>query len=141
MTQDGIAFAAVVILLFSMGYFLLASPAFLFVKLDIPQVAQLLRGLFKAYFLMVSIAGAIGIVVFALTGRPAFIIIGAGLVTAFALWASRWFLSQWDAQIGARDAGDAQAVRRLRQLHLGGMLGNAVQLVAVVASIPYVASM
>jgi hypothetical protein len=140
MTQDGIALAAVVILLFSMIYFLLASPAFLFVKLDIPQVAQLLRGLFKAYFLMVSIAGAIGIVVFALTGRPAFVI-GAGLITAFALWAGRWFLQQWDAQIGARDAGDARAVRRLRQLHLGGMLGNAIQLVAVVSSIPYVASM
>ena len=31
------------------------------------------------------------------------------------------------------------AVRRLRRLHWGGMLSNAIQLVAVVASIPYIA--
>ena len=43
-----------------------------------------------------------------------------------------------DAQLSARDAGDADAVRRLRRLHWGGMLCNAIQLVAIVASIPYV---
>ena len=37
MTSDGIALAAIVILIFPMGYFFLASPAFLLVKLDIPQ--------------------------------------------------------------------------------------------------------
>jgi len=45
-----------------------------------------------------------------------------------------------DAQLSARDAGDADAVRRLRQLHWVGMLGNAVLLVAFVSSIPYVTS-
>ena len=38
----------------------------------------------------------------------------------------------------ARDAGDANAVRKLRRLHWGGMLCNAVQLVAIVAAIPYI---
>ena len=33
-----------------------------------------------------------------------------------------------DAQLSARDAGDADAVRRLRRLHWGGMLCNAIQL-------------
>jgi hypothetical protein len=41
-----------------------------------------------------------------------------------------------DARLSDRDAGDADAVRRL---HWGGMLSNAVQLAAVVASIPYIA--
>jgi L-asparagine transporter-like permease len=139
MTSDGLALAAIVILLFPMGYFLLAAPAFLMVKLDIPQVAQLLRGMFNAHFLMVSVAGAIGTVVFAGTGRPVFAI-GIGLIAAFAFWARGWFLRQWDTQLSARDAGDAGAVRRLRQLHWGGMLGNAIQLAAIVGSIPYVAS-
>jgi hypothetical protein len=44
-----------------------------------------------------------------------------------------------DAQLRARDAGDADAARRLRRLHWGGMLSNAVQLVAIVASIPHIA--
>jgi len=139
MTQDGIALAAVVILLFPMGYFLLAAPAFLLVKLDIPQVAQLLRGMFNAYFLMVSIAAVIGTIAFVVAGRPAFALAMA-LIAAFAFRARPWFLRQWDAQVGARDAGDADAVRRLRRMHWGGMLTNAVQIVAVVVSIPYVAS-
>jgi hypothetical protein len=139
MTSDGIASAAIVILLFPMSYFFLASPAFLLVKLDIPQVAQLLRGMFNALFLMMSIASIIGTVIFAVTGRPVFAI-GIGLIAAFAVWGRGWFLRQWDAQLSARDAGDADAVRRLRRMHWGGMLCNAILLAAIVASIPYVSA-
>jgi len=139
MTPEGLALAAIVILLFPMGYFLLASPAFLLVKLEIPQVAQLLRGMFNAHFLMVSIAGTIGTIAFAVAGHPV-IAIGIALITALAFWGRRWFLQAWDMQQSAKDAGDANAVRRLRRLHWGGMLSNAVQLAAVVACIPYVAS-
>ena len=139
MTSDGLALAAIVILIFPMGYFFLASPAFLLVKLDIPPVTQLLRGMFNIHFLMIGIAGAIGTVTFALTGRPAFAV-GVALIAAFAVWARGWFLRQWDVQLGARDAGDAAAVRRLRQLHWCGMLCNAILLVAIVCSIPYVAA-
>jgi hypothetical protein len=139
MTAEGIALAAIVILLFPMGYFLLAAPAFLLVKLEIPEVAQLLRGMFRVHFLMVSVAGVIGTVTFALTGRWVFAI-GIALITAFAFWGRRWFMQAWDAQQSAKDAGDAGAVHQLRRLHWGGMLSNAVLLAAVVASIPYVAS-
>jgi len=139
MTSDGIALAAIVILLFPMGYFFLASPAFLLVKLDIPPVTQLLRGMFNAHFLMTSVAAVIGTVIFAVTGRPVFAI-AVGLIAAFAIWERGWFLRQWDVQLSARDAGDANAVRRLRRLHWVGMLSNAVVLAAVVGSIPYVAA-
>ena len=139
MTAEGIALAAIVILLFPMGYFLLAAPAFLLVKLEIPEVAQLLGGMFRVHFLMVSVAGVIGTVTFALTGRWVFAI-GIALITAFAFWGRRWFMQAWDAQQSAKDAGDAGAVHQLRRLHWGGMLSNAVLLAAVVASIPYVAS-
>ena len=86
MTSDAVALAATIILLFPMGFFLLSSPAFLLVKLDIPEVTQLLRGLFNAYFLMMSIAGVIGTVTYAVAGRPVFAI-GIGLIAAFAVWA------------------------------------------------------
>ena len=137
MTSDGMALAAIVILLFPMGYFFLASPAFLLVKLDIPPVTQLLRGMFNMHFLMTGIASVIGAVTFALTGRPVFAI-GVALIAAFAVWARGWFLRQWDVQLSARDAGDAAAVRRLRRLHWGGMLCNALELAVIVGSIPYV---
>jgi hypothetical protein len=135
--SDAFALAATIILLLPMGYFLLASPAFLLVKLDIPAVAQLLRGMFNVYFLMMIIAAVIGTVAFAVAGRLVFTV-GIGLIAAFAVSARRWFLRQMDAQLSARDAGDADAMRRLRRLHWGGMLCNAILLVAVVGSIPSV---
>ena len=109
------------------------------VGLDVPAVTQLLRGMFNAHFLMLSIAGVIGTIAFLMTGHLAFAIV-TGLIAAFAIWARRWFLQEWDAQLDARDAGDAGAVRRLRRLHWGGMLCNAIQLAVIVGSIPYVAA-
>ena len=139
MTSDGMALAAIVILIFPIGYFFLASPAFLLVKLDIPPVTQLLRGMFNIHFWMTATTAIIGTVTFALTGRPVFAI-AVALIAAFAVWARGWFLRQWDVQLSARDAGDAAAVRRLRRLHWGGMLANAILLFAIVGSIPYVAA-
>jgi uncharacterized membrane protein len=137
MIPDPVAMFATVVLLFPMGFFLLSAPAFLLVSLDIPAVTQLLRGMFSSYFLMVAIAGAVGTVAVALTGRV-FVAMCIALIAAFAVWARRWFLQRWDAQLRARDAGDADAVRRLRRLHWGGMLCNAIELGVVVISIPYI---
>jgi hypothetical protein len=134
---DPVVLFATIILLLPMGYFLLASPAFLLVRLDIPQVSRLLRGMFNAYFLATAIAGVIAMAAFAVTGRLVVAIV-IGLIAAFAYSARRWFLREMDAQISARDAGDAGAVRRLRRLHWVGMLSNAVQVVAIVVSIPYI---
>ena len=137
MTSDGFALAAFVILLLPMFYFLVTSPTFLLVRLDIEQVTRLMRGHFSGYFLILSIAGVIGTIAFAVAGRPV-ITVGIGLIAAFAYCERRWFLRQLDAQISARDSGDAGAVIRLRRLHWGGMLYNTIQLVAIVASIPYI---
>lgn len=136
MTPDPVALFALVILLLPIAYLLLAAPAFLLVKLDIPAVAQLLRGMFNVYFVMLSIAGVIAAVAFATEGRFA-CVFGIGLIAAFAVWARRWFLRQMDAQI--RHQGSADAARQLRRLHWGGMVGNAIQLVAIVGAIPYIA--
>ena len=137
MMPDPVALFATVVLLFPMGYFLLAAPAFLLVSLAIPPVTQLLRGMFSSYFLMVAIAGAIGMVAVAISGRL-LVALAIALIAALAIWTRRWFLQRWDAQLRARDAGDADAVRRLRRLHWEGMLCNAVQLAVILISIPYV---
>jgi hypothetical protein len=138
MSPDAVAVAAMVILLLPMGYFLLASPAFLLVKLDIPPVTQLLRGMFSIQFRMMSVAGVIGTLAFIFAGRPVFAA-GIGLIAGLAIWGRPWFMRQMDDQLNARDAGDADAVRRLRRLHWSGMLCNAALVAALVASIPYVA--
>jgi hypothetical protein len=137
MTPDGIILAAFVILLFPSGFFLLSAPAFLLVKLDIPEVTQLLRGLFSAYFLMMGIAAIIAAMASAAAGQLAFAM-SLSLIAVAAFWGRGWFLRQMDSQLRARDAGDADAVRRLRRLHWQGMLCNAIVLVAFIGSVPYI---
>ncbi|MGY4622517.1 hypothetical protein [Bradyrhizobium sp. USDA 4486] len=139
MTPDAVAVAVMIILLFPMGYFTLASPAFLLVRLDIQPVAQLLRGMFNAHFLVMGVAGLIGTVALLLDGRL-LAALGVGMLTALAIWGRPWFMRRMDDQLSARDAGDAEAPRRLRRLHWSGMLGNAVLLGALLASIPYMAT-
>jgi len=138
MTSDPIAVAAMIILLFPMGYFTLASPAFLLVKLDIRPVALLLRGMFNAHFLVMSVAGLLGTVAFLLAGQLLFAA-AVGLVAALAISGRRRFMQRMDDQLSAGASGDTNAARRLRQLHWSGMLCNAVLLAALLASIPYIA--
>ena len=69
---DAVALFVIIIVLLPMGYLLLAAPAFLLVRLDIPAVTQLLRGMFNVYFLAVTVAGVIGTIVFAVSGLPGF---------------------------------------------------------------------
>ena len=138
MMPDNVALFAAIILLLPMVYLLLAAPTFLLVKLDIRPVALLLRAMFNGYFLTLAIAGVVGTIAVAVDGRL-LLALGIGLIAAVAVSSRRWFLEQMDAGLSDRDAGDADAVRRLRRLHWGGMLSNAVQLAIVVACIPYIA--
>ena len=138
MPPDNVALFATIIVLLPMFYLLLAAPAFLLVRLDIQPVTRLMRGMFNAYFLTLITTAIVGTLAVALDGRL-LLTLGIGAIAAFAILSRRWFLQQMDAGIDQRDAGDTGAVRRLRRLHWGGMLSNALQVAAVVASIPDIA--
>ena len=135
MPPDALALYAAVILLMPMACFFLSTPTFLLVGLEVPEVTQLLRGLFNGYFLVMGIAGTVAAVGFVVAGRPVFAV-GAVAIAVFAIAARRWFLQRVDAALQAREAGVAAAARRLRALHLKGMLVNAALLAVVVASVP-----
>ena len=134
MTSDALVLYAVVIVLLPMVCFFLSAPAFLLVGLEIPEVMQLLRGIFNGYFLVMGITGAVATVLSAAAGRPVFSV-GLAAIAAIALASRRWFLQHIDAE---QAAGTAAATRRLRGLHVKGMLVNAVLLAAVVACVPLI---
>lgn len=138
MVPDHVAVFATTILLLPMLYLLLAAPAFLLVKLDIRQVAQLLRIMFNGYFLALIGTGLIGTLALAAEGRL-LVAMGIGLIVAITVIWRRWFLQHMDAWIRDGDVGSPGAARELRRLHWGGMLGNAVQLAVVLVSIPHIA--
>ena len=137
LVPDFIRFYAVVIVLFSLLYFLCASIPFLFVRLDVPEVARLFRGLFNAYFRMVAVTGFVASTIFAISGRPAFMA-GTLLLAAGALAMRRWTLQRIDAQQEAFQTGDNAAMRRLRMVHWGGMLANIAVVALVIGSVRYI---
>src|SRR5260370_13385182 len=104
---DNVALFATIILLLPMIYFLLAAPAFLLVKLDIPAVALLLRAMFSGYFLTVAIAGVIGTIAVAVTGRLG-LATGIGLIAAFAVPSRPSFLRPFGARVRDTEAGHSQ---------------------------------
>jgi hypothetical protein len=135
MTADSLSLATIIILLFPMMYFFLASLTFFLRTMSDPVVTWLLRGLFDTYFLALAACGALGVLAFLAAGRPG-IAAGLALVGGVALGARRWFLGRLDAAITGRDTGDAAAPERLRRLHVGGIFYNAVQASLAIASIP-----
>lgn len=137
MSADAFAVAAIVAVLLPTLYFLIASPTFLLARFDDPVVTWLLRGLFSVHFRLISIGSVVGIVAFMIAGRPIFAL-GLTVIATLAITMRRWFLRNMDAELSARDAGDAQAVHRLRGLHWRGMAYNAAQFVAIVAITPLV---
>src|SRR5262245_52817397 len=72
MVPDFIPLYAVVIVLFSLIYFAMASIPFLFVRLDVPEVSRLFRGLFDVYFWMVGGTALLATAAFAASGRLAY---------------------------------------------------------------------
>lgn len=114
---------AVILVLFSLLYFCLASISFLLVRLDIPEVSRLFRGLFNVYFWMVGVSGLFAAAVLAASGRLTFT--AAMLVLAATAMAVRSrVLQSIDRQQAAWQAGDTAAMRRLRLIHWGSMLAN-----------------
>jgi hypothetical protein len=129
---DVVLLCAVVIVLFSLTYFSMASIPFLFVRLDVPEVSRLFRGLFNVYFWIVGFAGFVTSGVFAASGRIGFS--AAMLLLAVTSIAGRKAVLQWiDTQQSACQSGDTAALRRLRLIHWGGMLAN-ILVFATVAS-------
>lgn len=60
-TPQPVTVFSLILLLLPLFYLFLASPAFLFVRLDIPQLARLLRAMFYGYFLALIVAGFAGV--------------------------------------------------------------------------------
>lgn len=137
MKSDVVALYAIVILLFPMGYFLFASVSFLFVRLGSPDVSILLRGLLNAYFLMLAIASLIATVALAVSGHLVFAVCTA-LLGSLAIVARHWLLRRVDAQRSAREAGNHDAIRHFRWVHLAVMGTNFVQFVAVLGAVPFI---
>ncbi|MHB2168764.1 hypothetical protein [Alsobacter sp. R-9] len=126
---------AVVVLLLPMFYLLIASPAFLLVKLDVHPVGWLLRTQFYGYFAALIAISAVGAAAIAVEGHVVQAEVLAAIAAVALVWRS-FLLRRLDAALADGDAGIPGTGERLRRLHVIGMAANAVLLVTVVAFVP-----
>jgi len=128
---------AVILVLFCFGYFAMAYIPFLFVRLDIPDVWRLFRGLFNIYFRVVAVVGVAAAAAFASSGLIA-ITAEMLLLAVAAIVLRSMVLERMDSEQIAGRAGDAAAMRLLRRIHWGAMLVNVAILASVAGSVPFI---
>jgi hypothetical protein len=130
-----LSFMALILVLVPMFYLLLACPAFLFVRLDILQVARLLRAMFHGYFIALIGVAVVAVGLTLLDDKSFGAVLLAALCGFAILW-RRWLLTRFDHHLAALPREPAQAATALRHLHLIGMGANAIQVAAVLMLIP-----
>jgi hypothetical protein len=119
-------FLSIVVLLFPMGIFMLASPPLLILKHDTPLDGRFIRGLFNLYYVALMTIGVTAAVGCAVFGQRVVALAMGGLVI-FVFGIRRWVISKMDTLRGAMAGGDSSAVPRFRRLHIAGMIVNMVQ--------------
>jgi len=121
---------SIAVLLFPMGFFMLASPPLLILKHDTPTDGRFIRGLFNIYYLAVMTIAALGAAGCVLAGQGTEALAMGGLV-AFVFAVRRWMLSNMDRLRDAIARGESGAVPQFRRLHIAGMALNVIQFATV----------
>ena len=106
-------------------------------KLDIEPVTQLMRDMTTSNSGLLA-CGVIGTEAY--RRRSPDFCVGDGLISVLSRSGDGVVHAADGCPARRRDAGDADAVRKLRRLHWSGMLCNAALVAVLVTSIPYIAT-
>ena len=122
-----LALLSTVLLLISMGFFMLGSLPLLVLKHDTPLDSRFIRGLFNVYYTAVMLTSTVAAASYGFASRPIFSVWLCG-VGALAFLLRRTVVSRMDQLRSIMTPADKPAIRRFRRLHIGGMVVNVVQL-------------
>ena len=117
----------IVVLLFWMGVFTLATPPLLILKHDTPTDANFIRNLFNIYYVVLMTLATVAAAACAYLEKTGIACAMGGLVV-FVFGVRLLFISNMDRLRGVMPDGDVAAVRKFRRLHIAGILLNVLQL-------------
>lgn len=124
-----VALISTVALLICMGFFMMSSLPLLILKHDTPLDARFIRTLFNVYYVALMGIAAVGSLSYGLLGKVAIALALAGIVLlGFTL--RRGVIGRMDRVRTTMTADDVPGIRRFRQLHVTGMVLNAVLLLS-----------
>ena len=117
------AFFFTVLMIISMGFFMMGSLPLLVLKHDTPLDASFIRGLFNVYYKAVVVTGSIGALCYMAAERPT-MALTLGCFAMLGVAGRHWFISRMDRVRSVMTAEDREAIRGFRRLHITGMLVN-----------------
>lgn len=122
-----LAIVATVAVLLCMGFFMLGSLPLLVLNHDTPLDAGFIRGLFNLYWRALLLTACVAALMYSLAGILPFAA-GMALLALMASVVHRGIVMRMDALREVMTAADAASILRFRQLHVGGMVLNVLQL-------------
>ncbi len=125
-----LALVSTVLLLMSLGFFVLGSTPLLILKHDVPMDSRVIRQVFHYCYRIVAVMATAAAVGYALFGRMD-LAVGMGCLAFVEVMVRRWMLTRMDTLRTTMHDGDTEAIRRFRKLHISGIAMNFVPLVAV----------
>ena len=131
MLLHAFSLVSTVLLLMSLGFFVLGSTPLLVLKHDVPMDSRVIRQVFHYCYRVVAVMATAATIAFGLAGRP---VLSACLacVALLALALHHVMLTRMDALRTTMHDGDRAAITRFRKLHVTGIAINLTQLVALI---------
>ncbi|WP_048441595.1 hypothetical protein [Caenimonas sp. SL110] len=125
-----LALVSTVLMLMSLGFFVLGSTPLLILKHDVPMDSKVVRQVFHYCYRLVAVMAAAASLGFALQGRFALALFLVG-IAGLALALRHWILKRMDQLRTTMHDGDTEAIRKFRRLHVTGIGLNLAQLVVI----------
>jgi len=132
-----LALVSTVLLLMSLGFFVLGTTPLLILKHDVPMDSRVVRQVFHYCYRLVTVVATVAAIGYAWNGRPQ-LSLGIACIALLALAMHEWLLARMDALRTTMHDGDSAAIKRFRKLHVTGIAVNAMQLVAVGMALPQI---
>jgi len=131
MLLHAFSLVSTVLLLMSLGFFVLGSTPLLVLKHDVPMDSRVIRQVFHYCYRVVAVMATAATVAFALAGRPVWSA-SLGCIAVLALTLHHVMLTRMDALRTTMHDGDRAAITRFRKLHMTAIAINLTQLAALI---------
>ncbi len=130
MLPKTLALVSTVLLLMSLGFFVLGATPLLILKHQAAMDSRVIRQVFHYCYRLVAVMAAAASIGYALTGQPV-LSVSLGGMALLAVAMHRWMLTRMDNLRTTMHDGDHSAIRRFRVLHVAGIALNLALLAAV----------
>ena len=130
MLPKTLALVSTVLLLMSLGFFVLGTTPLLILKHDAAMDSRVIRQVFHYCYRLVAVMATAASIGYTLAGHVV-LSVSLGCMALLAVAMHQWMLPRMDELRTTMHDGDRNAIRQFRKLHVAGIALNLTQLAAI----------